>query len=80
MGGLAIVGAAVAGWVVAHVRDGLAFSNQALIIIVGILVMAGMGLLDDIIKVNKGHNRGIFWKKKGKKCFVHMASHYHKAF
>jgi phospho-N-acetylmuramoyl-pentapeptide-transferase len=27
--------------------------------------MAGMGLLDDVIKVNKGHNRGIFWKKKG---------------
>ena len=65
MGGLSIVGAAIIGWVVAHVRDGLAFSNQALIIIVGILVMAGMGLLDDVIKVNKGHNRGIFWKKKG---------------
>ena len=65
MGGLAIVGSAMIGWTVAHLRDGLAFSNQALIIWVGILVMAGMGLLDDVIKVNKGHNRGIFWKKKG---------------
>ncbi|MFN5603064.1 MAG: phospho-N-acetylmuramoyl-pentapeptide-transferase, partial [Actinomycetes bacterium] len=65
MGGLSIVGAAIVGWIVAHVRDGLAFSNQAMIIIVGILVMAGMGLIDDVIKVNKGHNRGIFWKKKG---------------
>ena len=65
MGGLAIVGSAMIGWIVAHLRDGLAFSNQALIIWVGILAMAGMGLLDDIIKVNKGHNRGIFWKKKG---------------
>ena len=65
MGGLAILGAAFVGWVVAHIRDGLAFSNQALIIWAGIVVMAGMGLLDDVIKVNKGHNRGIFWKKKG---------------
>jgi len=65
MGGLAIVGSAMIGWTVAHLRDGLAFSNQALIIWVGILAMAGMGLLDDVIKVNKGHNRGIFWKKKG---------------
>ena len=65
MGGLAIVSSAMVGWIVAHLRDGLAFSNQALIIWVGILAMAAMGLLDDVIKVNKGHNRGIFWKKKG---------------
>ncbi|MEY4361548.1 MAG: phospho-N-acetylmuramoyl-pentapeptide-transferase [Actinomycetota bacterium] len=65
MGGLAILGAAFVGWTVAHLRHGLAFSNQALIIWGGIIVMAGMGLLDDVIKVNKGHNRGIFWKKKG---------------
>ena len=64
MGGLAIVGSAFIGWVVAHVRD-LAFSNQALIVWAGIVVMAAMGLLYDVIKVNKGHNRGIFWKKKG---------------
>ena len=31
---------------------------------VGILAMAAMGLLDDIIKVRKRHNRGIFWKQK----------------
>ena len=65
MGGLSILGAAVLGWVIAHVRDGLAFSNQAMIIIVGIIVMAVMGLLDDVLKVTRGHNRGIFWKKKG---------------
>lgn len=64
MGGLAIVGSAFVGWTVAHLRD-LSFSNQALIVWFGIVVMAAMGLLDDIIKVNKGHNRGIFWKKKG---------------
>ena len=65
MGGLAIVGSAMLGWIIAHIRDGLAFSNQALIIWAGILAMAGMGLIDDVIKVNKGHNRGIFWKRKG---------------
>ncbi|CAB4878362.1 unannotated protein [freshwater metagenome] len=63
MGGIAIVVGAFAGWMVAHVRD-LAFSNQAEIAWVGILVMAGMGFLDDYIKVKKAHNRGIFWKKK----------------
>jgi phospho-N-acetylmuramoyl-pentapeptide-transferase len=30
-----------------------------------IFVMAFMGFLDDLIKVRKAHNRGIFWKKKG---------------
>ncbi|HEY4330951.1 MAG TPA: phospho-N-acetylmuramoyl-pentapeptide-transferase, partial [Ilumatobacteraceae bacterium] len=50
MGGLAIVVAAFVGWIVAHVRT-LAFSNQAVIAWVGILVMAFMGFLDDYIKV-----------------------------
>jgi phospho-N-acetylmuramoyl-pentapeptide-transferase len=61
------------GWVVAHLRDGLPFSNQAMIIWFGILLMAFMGLLDDVIKVNKGHNRGIFWKKKGYITFAMAA-------
>ena len=63
MGGLAIIGAALIGWLVAHVRD-LAFSDQGVIAWVGILVMSFMGFLDDYIKVKKSHNRGIFWKKK----------------
>jgi phospho-N-acetylmuramoyl-pentapeptide-transferase len=65
MGGLAIVVAAFFGWIVAHLRPGLVFSTQAAIAWVGILVLAGMGFLDDYIKVTKSHNRGIFWKKKG---------------
>jgi phospho-N-acetylmuramoyl-pentapeptide-transferase len=63
MGGLAIVVAAFVGWVVAHVRD-IAFSDQAMIVWLGILAMALMGFLDDWIKVRKRHNRGIFWKQK----------------
>ncbi|MBI4883273.1 MAG: phospho-N-acetylmuramoyl-pentapeptide-transferase [Actinobacteria bacterium] len=64
MGGLAIVVAALAGWLVAHLRRGLALSDQTMIMWVAVLTMAGMGLLDDVIKVRKSHNRGIFWKKK----------------
>ncbi len=64
MGGLAIVGAALIGWVVAHARPGIAFSNQALIVWIGVLFMAVMGFLDDYIKIRKRHNRGIFWKQK----------------
>jgi phospho-N-acetylmuramoyl-pentapeptide-transferase len=63
MGGLAIVVAAFVGWAVAHVRD-IAFSDQAMIIWVGVLSMSAMGFLDDWIKVRKRHNRGIFWKRK----------------
>jgi len=63
MGGLAIVVAAFVGWVVAHIRD-LAFSDQAMIVWVGVLAMSLMGFLDDWIKVRKRHNRGIFWKQK----------------
>ncbi len=64
MGGISILAAALAGWLAAHVREGLPFSTQALIVWVGILAMAVMGFLDDLIKVRRRHNRGIFWKQK----------------
>lgn len=69
MGGLAIIVAAVIGWLVAHVRN-IAFSDQAMIVWLGILAMGAMGLADDWIKVKKRHNRGIFWKQKN---YVTMA-------
>jgi len=64
MGGLAIIAAAAVGYFLAHLRPGIAFSDQVKIMWVGVVVMAAMGLLDDAIKVRKSHNRGIFWKKK----------------
>ena len=64
MGGIAIVGAALVGWLIAHLRRGLAFSDQTMIVWIGVLFMAAMGFLDDYIKVRKRHNRGIFWKQK----------------
>jgi phospho-N-acetylmuramoyl-pentapeptide-transferase len=63
MGGLAIIVAAFIGWLAAHIRD-LAYSDQAMIVWIGIVAMAFMGFLDDYIKVRKKHNRGIFWKQK----------------
>ncbi|NDG11457.1 MAG: hypothetical protein EB111_06410, partial [Actinobacteria bacterium] len=65
MGGIAILLAAFVGWLIPHVRDGLVFSDQALIMWLAIAVLAGFGFLDDFLKVRRQHNRGIFWKKKG---------------
>ena len=65
MGGLAIVGAAGIGYLVSHVREGVVFSNQTLIMWAGVLAMGGIGLVDDLIKVRTHHNRGVLWSKKG---------------
>lgn len=46
MGGVAIVVAAFAGWLVAHARRGLVFSDQTMIVWVGVLFMALMGLAE----------------------------------
>jgi phospho-N-acetylmuramoyl-pentapeptide-transferase len=65
MGGVVIVAAALAGYLISHVRAGVVFSDQTLIIIGGILVMAGLGLIDDLMKVRSRQNRGVYWKVKG---------------
>jgi phospho-N-acetylmuramoyl-pentapeptide-transferase len=65
MGGLAILFSAFIGWLVAHLRGGIALSDQAMIMWAGVAILATMGFLDDFLKVRKSHNRGIFWKKKG---------------
>jgi phospho-N-acetylmuramoyl-pentapeptide-transferase len=70
MGGIAIVGAAALGYLVAHAREGMVFSRQALVLFGAVLVMAFLGFLDDFIKVRISRNRGIFWKKKGYITFV----------
>jgi phospho-N-acetylmuramoyl-pentapeptide-transferase len=65
MGGIAIIAAALAGYVVSHLRRGVVYSDQTLIIWGGVLAMAFIGLVDDLIKVRSGHNRGVLWRKKG---------------
>jgi phospho-N-acetylmuramoyl-pentapeptide-transferase len=63
MGGVAILGAAFVGYVVAHVRT-VYFSDQVLVMLGGVLAMALVGFVDDFIKVRMARNRGIFWKRK----------------
>lgn len=65
MGGIAILGAAFAGYMVSHIRRGVVFSDQTLIVWVGVFVMAAVGFVDDYIKVRSHHNRGVLWKHKG---------------
>ncbi len=65
MGGLAVIGAAAAGYLLAHVRRGVVFSNQTLVIFGGVLLMAAIGFVDDYIKVRKKRNKGVLWKLKG---------------
>ena len=57
--------AALVGWVVAHVRRGLVFSNQALIMWVR-HPRAGRAWASSTTSSRSArrHNRGIFWKKK----------------
>ncbi len=65
MGGIAVIGSAFIGYVVAHFRVGVIYSDQALVMWVAVFTMAGIGLVDDLKKVRSGHNRGVLWKVKG---------------
>jgi phospho-N-acetylmuramoyl-pentapeptide-transferase len=64
MGGVAIVLAAVAGYVVAHFRRGVIFTYTGLAVM-GAIVAAGLvGLLDDWIKVTRERNLGLSKRAK----------------
>lgn len=64
MGGIAILISAAIGWTVAHVRDGLPFSTQALIIWLTVFVLAAFGFIDDFLKVRRRRSLGL--TKRGK--------------
>jgi phospho-N-acetylmuramoyl-pentapeptide-transferase len=64
MGGIAILVAALTGYLVAHIREGIVFSDQAQIVWLGIALMAGVGFVDDFLKVKRMRNRGVFWRVK----------------
>jgi phospho-N-acetylmuramoyl-pentapeptide-transferase len=64
MGGVVIVAGAAAGYLVAHVREGVIFTRSGLLTI-GAIVGAGMvGLLDDWIKVSRERNLGLSKRAK----------------
>jgi phospho-N-acetylmuramoyl-pentapeptide-transferase len=59
MGGIAIVGAAVMGYLVAHVRDRVPFTYTGLLVM-GCIAAAGLvGFIDDWIKVSNERNAGL---------------------
>jgi phospho-N-acetylmuramoyl-pentapeptide-transferase len=62
MGGLALIGSAVAGWLVEHLRG--TFTNRGLVAVVTISAAALIGLVDDWIKVR--HQRSLGLNKRAK--------------
>ena len=73
MGGLAIVGGAVLGYAVAHVRgDALKFARTGLTLMFVIVGMAVVGFIDDYLAIRRGRNlessdwdRDFFWMHFG---------------
>ena len=64
MGGLAIVGAAVVGYLAAHVRSGLVFTRTGVLVIGAIAGAGAVGLVDDWIKVRDERNLGLSKRAK----------------
>src|SRR5689334_17757648 len=59
MGGVAIVSAAVIGYLVAHLRHGVIFTYSGLLVMAAIIGAGIVGLLDDWIKVTRERNLGL---------------------
>ena len=64
MGGVAFVGAAFLGYLAAHVRSGLVFTRTGLIVMLTIVAAAGVGAIDDYIKVSRERNLGLSSRAK----------------
>jgi phospho-N-acetylmuramoyl-pentapeptide-transferase len=59
MGGVAIVGAALIGYTVAHLRGGVVFTYSGLLVMAAIAGAGAVGLVDDWIKVTRERNLGL---------------------
>ncbi|HEX2382265.1 MAG TPA: phospho-N-acetylmuramoyl-pentapeptide-transferase [Acidimicrobiales bacterium] len=59
MGGVAIVAAALAGYVVAHFRGGVTYTRSGLLVMAAIGGAGAVGLVDDWIKVTRERNLGL---------------------
>jgi phospho-N-acetylmuramoyl-pentapeptide-transferase len=64
MGGIVIVAGAVAGYFIAHVREGVIFTRSGLLTIAAIAGAGLVGLLDDWIKVSRERNLGLSKRAK----------------
>ncbi|MGH9265123.1 MAG: phospho-N-acetylmuramoyl-pentapeptide-transferase [Acidimicrobiales bacterium] len=59
MGGIAIVGAVVIGYVASHVYTGAVFTAAGVLVILAVVGAAGVGLLDDWIKISRQRSLGL---------------------
>ena len=59
MGGLAVVGAAVVGYIVGHLGSGAVFTSAAVLVLFAIVGIGGVGLIDDWIKVSRQRSLGL---------------------
>jgi phospho-N-acetylmuramoyl-pentapeptide-transferase len=57
MGGLAIIGSAIAGYMVSHVNA--TFTTRGIVAVVTVAASAGIGLVDDWIKVHRQRSLGL---------------------
>jgi len=64
MGGLAIVTAAVMGYLAAHLRSKVYFTDAGMIVLGAICAAGGVGLADDLIKVRNARNLGLTKRAK----------------
>jgi phospho-N-acetylmuramoyl-pentapeptide-transferase len=64
MGGLAIVGAAIIGYLAAHVRSHLVFTRTGVLVMACIAGAGTVGLVDDWIKVKAERNLGLSKRAK----------------
>lgn len=59
MGGIAIVVAVVLGYVAAHIGTGAVFTSAGGLVVMAVVGAAGVGFLDDWIKVSRQRNLGL---------------------
>jgi phospho-N-acetylmuramoyl-pentapeptide-transferase len=57
MGGVALIGAAMSGWLVSHVYA--TFTTRGIVAVVTVTAAAGIGLVDDWIKVHRQRSLGL---------------------
>ncbi len=64
MGGIAIVGAIDAGYLLGHVAEGAPFSRQGFLVVIATSAAALVGFSDDWIKINRKRNLGLNKRSK----------------
>ncbi|MCU1344428.1 MAG: Phospho-N-acetylmuramoyl-pentapeptide-transferase [Acidimicrobiia bacterium] len=64
MGGLAIVAAAVMGYLAAHLRSKVYFTDTGMLVLGAVCAAGAVGLADDLIKVRNARNLGLSKRAK----------------